>query len=156
MSFAETSSAAIASIVVSPWTTEMSFMGPQLVGVIAPENVPVPVAVAAPTKKVSSSTTSTPPLTSPGRSFTCVPPGVAELRADIPPDRRIESRNYASKLTDESVNSRLGQRPQIVLQLVEAAFLAVSPGHVVTAGLVAEREAHRQRRHSVAFVQIRG
>ena len=46
MSFAETSSAATASIVVSPWATVSSCMGPHAVGVIAPENVPVPVAAA--------------------------------------------------------------------------------------------------------------
>jgi hypothetical protein len=41
MSFAETYSAATASIVVSPATTGTSFIGPQLVGVIVPEKVPV-------------------------------------------------------------------------------------------------------------------
>ena len=44
MSFAETYSAATASIVVSPWATVRSCIGPHAVGVIAPENVPVPVA----------------------------------------------------------------------------------------------------------------
>jgi len=46
MSFAETNSAATASIVVSPATTCTSCMGPQLVGVIAPEKVPSPAALA--------------------------------------------------------------------------------------------------------------
>src|SRR5919204_3428115 len=52
MSFAETYSAATASIVVSPATTGTSCIGPQLVGVIVPENVPFAVAPAEPAKTV--------------------------------------------------------------------------------------------------------
>src|SRR5512133_177791 len=52
MSFADTYSAATASIVVSPWTTETSCIGPQLVGVIAPENVPLATALAEPANTV--------------------------------------------------------------------------------------------------------
>src|SRR5690348_9022058 len=50
----------------------------------------------------------------------------------------------------------LEQRPQVILHLVETVFLAVGPGHVGTAGLVAERQLRRQRRHSVSFVQVDG
>ena len=48
MSLADTYPAATASIVVSPWTTGTSSVGPQLVGVVAPEKVPL----AEPTKTV--------------------------------------------------------------------------------------------------------
>src|SRR5947208_1805174 len=102
MSFAETYSAATASIVVSPCTTGTSCIGPQVVGVIAPENVPVPVAPAPPAKSVSSATARMPPTTNPGRSFTWYPPGVSlhagraqNVRAGLYPDREeIELRVF--------------------------------------------------------------
>ena len=48
MSFADTYSAATPSIVVSPWTTGTSCIGPQLVGLIVPEKVPLATALAEP------------------------------------------------------------------------------------------------------------
>ena len=48
MSFAETSSAATASIVVSPATTWTACIGPHAVGVIVPEKVPLSAALAEP------------------------------------------------------------------------------------------------------------
>src|SRR5690348_14177425 len=50
----------------------------------------------------------------------------------------------------------LEQRPQVILHLVETVFLAVGPGHVVTAGLVAEPQLRPQLRHSISFVEIHG
>ena len=86
MSFAETYSAATASIMVSPWTTGTSCIGPHVVGVIAPENVPVPVALAAPVKKTSSAAARMAPIASPGRIFNLEPPRVWEkLRGRIYP-----------------------------------------------------------------------
>src|SRR5436190_13429000 len=92
MSFAATYSAATASMVVSPATTGTSCIGPQAVGVIAPENDPVPVAPAAPAKSVSSAAARMPPITSPGRSFICPPGGQparlarAEIAAALYPE----------------------------------------------------------------------
>ena len=56
--------------------------------------------------------------------------------------------------SDERVLSRdrfllIEQRRQVILQLVLAVLLAVVLGHVVPAGLVAERKSHRQCRHTV-------
>ena len=45
---------------------------------------------------------------------------------------------------------------QVIFHFVEAVFLAVGPGHVRTASLVAERQPVRQLRHSLSFVQIHG
>src|ERR671925_94896 len=108
MSFAETYSAATASIVVSPATTGTSCIEPQVVGVIVPENEPVPVAPAAPAKSVSSATMRMPPITSPGRSFICVPPGVGDLPAGPIPGG-VANR---TSLTDGSVGARLRRGPQ--------------------------------------------
>ena len=55
MSFAETYSAATASIVVSPGATVTSCIGPQPSGVIAPLKVPVARAGAAPEKTPNAS-----------------------------------------------------------------------------------------------------
>src|SRR4051794_1405570 len=46
------------------------------------------------------------------------------------------------------------QRAQVALHVVEVRFQAVVLRHVVAAGLVAERETPRQRRHAVSLVQI--
>src|SRR5919108_831019 len=80
MSFDDTWAAATASIGVSPATTGTSCIGPQVVGVIAPENVPVAVASAPPTKSASSAVARMPTTRNPGRGFTCAPPRGLSLR----------------------------------------------------------------------------
>src|SRR5436190_17465250 len=74
MSFAETYSAATASIVVSPCATATSYIGPQLVGVIVPEKAALPVALAEPANtvimKVAAAAAA---MIRPGRKLTCPP-----------------------------------------------------------------------------------
>src|SRR5436309_1048882 len=72
MSLAETYSAATASIVVSPATTDTSCIGPQLVGVIAPEKVPCPAALAAPptARTTTAIATTAGRIVRTGRAFT--------------------------------------------------------------------------------------
>jgi hypothetical protein len=71
MSFADTYSAATASIVVSPWTTDTSCIGPQLEGVIAPENVPLATALAEPANTViKKAAAARAAMTRPGRKLT--------------------------------------------------------------------------------------
>src|SRR3954471_1919617 len=74
MSFADTYSAATASMVVSPCATTTSCIGPQLVGVIVPEKAPLPVALAEPANtlimKVAAAAAA---MIRPGRKLTCPP-----------------------------------------------------------------------------------
>src|SRR6266536_1469640 len=123
MSFAATYSAATASMVVSPATTGTSCIGPQAVGVIAPEKDPVPVAPAAPAKSVSSAIVRMAPITSPGRSFMSVPPGVGENTARAIP-QGVANRTF---LIDGSVS--LSRRIRVCVSLATLLLPAVSCGH---------------------------
>src|SRR5213078_1854007 len=81
MSLAETYSAATTSMVVSPATTPMSCIGPQLVGVIVPEKVPVPTALAEPANTVIMKTApARAAMVRPGRKLTCPPRLVRSAR----------------------------------------------------------------------------
>src|SRR5919198_2561659 len=123
MSLAETYSAATASMVVSPATTGTSCIGPHAVGVIAPENDPVPVAPAAPAKSVSSATARMPPATSPGRSFMSVPPGVGE-NAGVHIPTGVANRTF---LIDGSVSR--SSRARLCVSLAALLLPALSCGH---------------------------
>src|SRR5919198_2531168 len=123
MSLAETYSAATASMVVSPATTGTSCIGPQAVGVIAPENDPVPVAPAAPAKSVSSATARMPPATSPGRSFMSVPPGVGE-NAGVHIPTGVANRTF---WIDGSVSR--SSRARLCVSLAALLLPALSCGH---------------------------
>src|SRR6266567_6292023 len=81
MSFADTYSAATASIVVSPWTTGTSCIGPQLVGLIVPENVPLATALAEPANTViMKAAAARTAMIRPGRKLTESSPGVSPAR----------------------------------------------------------------------------
>src|SRR6266480_3724035 len=74
MSFADTYSAAAASIVVSPGATATSCIGPQLVGVIVPEKAPLPIALAEPANIViMKAAAAAAAMIRPGRKLTCPP-----------------------------------------------------------------------------------
>src|SRR6476469_8915997 len=113
MSLAETYSAATASMVVSPATTSTACIGAQAVGVIAPENVPLPAALADP-PRTRTKTAAAAARTKTARRGWCFtwPPRywvdalTAPIYRDIEEFKREFGRFFSEKLTDESINTR--------------------------------------------------
>src|SRR6266496_1955704 len=114
MSLAETYSAATASMAVSPCTTCTSCIGPQLVGVIVPEKLPCPAAVADPPiiRTAAPATAAKTKSVRRGRSFTWPPPVArtfeltAHIYRDIASFKHKLRGDCGQKLTDESINDQ--------------------------------------------------
>src|SRR5436190_15398307 len=113
MSFADTYSAATASIVVSPGATATSCIGPQLVGVIVPEKAPLPIALAEPANTViMKAAAAAAAIVRPGRKLTCPPdsqartPGARGNSAANIPRLRANGTFYISR-------TKSGFRPKI-------------------------------------------